>query len=137
MKIEDAAVYQDLVKDKDQAKSNKEKGDANARLLEFQAKQTGKTMRLAQQLEALTGLESRVTILGYVQRGGTPSAMDRLLGTELGSSTAAYISKGLNGVMVSVKNNATVPVPIKDVVGKRRIVPLDHVWIETARRVGT
>jgi 6-phosphofructokinase len=137
MKVEDAAVYQELVKDKEQAKSNKEKSEADARLLEFQAKQTGKTMRLAEQLEALTGLESRVTILGYVQRGGTPSALDRLLGTELGSSTAAYITKGLSGVMVSVKNNTTAPVSIKDVVGKRRTVPLDHVWIETARRVGT
>ena len=137
MTVEDDAVYQNLLKDKEKAKSNKESGEAEARLLEFQANQTGKTMRLAQQLEVLTGLESRVTILGYVQRGGTPSAVDRLLGTELGSSTAAYIANGLTGVMVAIKNNGTEPVPIKDVVGKRRSVPLDHVWVETARRVGT
>lgn len=137
MTIEDAAVYRDLLKDKDKANSAKEKSEADARLLEFQASQTGKTMRLAQQLEILTGLESRVTILGYVQRGGTPSAVDRLLGTELGSSTAAYIAKGLSGVMVAIKKNRTEPIPIKDVVGKRRTVPLDHIWIETARRVGT
>ena len=137
MTIEDAAIYHDLLTNKEEAKSKKEKEEAKSSLAEFQASQMGKTMRLAQQLEVLTGLESRVTILGYVQRGGIPSAVDRLLGTQLGSSTAAYIAEGLTGVLVAIKNNATEPVPIKDVVGKRRTVPLDHIWIDTARRVGT
>jgi 6-phosphofructokinase len=108
-----------------------------ARLLEFQTAQTGKTMRLAQQLETLTGLESRVTILGYVQRGGTPSAMDRLLATELGTATTALINEGAKGVMVAIKNRCTEPVPLEEVVDKLRTVPLDHLWIDTARRVGT
>ena len=137
MTIEDAAAHQKLLKSKENAKSTKEKNETKASLAEFQANQIGKTMRLAQQLEVLTGLELRVTILGYVQRGGIPSAVDRLLGTQLGSSTAAYLSEGLTGVMVAVKNNTTEPVPIKDVVGKRRTVPLDHIWVDTARRVGT
>ena len=94
-------------------------------------------MALARQLEALTGLESRVTILGYVQRGGTPSAMDRLLATQFGTAATALIHQGKNGVMVALKNGSTHPVPLEKVVEKRKIVPLDHYWYETARRVGT
>lgn len=134
---EDAAVLAELVKDKEKAKDKNEKEAAAAKLLEFQASQTGKAFRLAQQLELLTGLESRVTILGYVQRGGTPSALDRIVATELGSSTAVLIEKGINGVMVAIRGQTTEPVPLKDVVGKRRTVPLDHLWLKTARRVGT
>ena len=54
-------------------------------------------MRLAKQLEGLTHLESRVTILGYVQRGGSPSAVDRLLATRLGTACADLISEGFMG----------------------------------------
>lgn len=137
MTCEDFKVYEGLLEEKSEAKSAKEKDAANARLLEFQAGQSQKTIRLAQQLESYTGLESRVTILGYVQRGGTPSAVDRMLGTRLGSSTAAYLAEGLSGVMVAVRGDGTEPVALKDVVGKRRTVPLDHGWIEAARRVET
>jgi ATP-dependent phosphofructokinase / diphosphate-dependent phosphofructokinase len=137
MPREDAAVFTELEKAKKNAEDKAKKADARSKLLEFQTNQAGSTLRLAQQLEKLTGLESRVTILGYVQRGGTPSAMDRLLATELGTATAALIAKGEKGVMVAVKEGKTKPVPLDMVVGKRRTVPLDHLWIDTARRVGT
>jgi 6-phosphofructokinase len=137
MSIADAAVYQDLLKAKEKAGDSEKKEAVQTEILEFFQNQTGKTMRLAGQLEAITGLESRVTILGYVQRGGTPSSLDRLLATELGSSTAALIYKGVHGVMVAVRGNKTAPVALEKVVGKRRTVPLDHPWIETARRVET
>ncbi len=137
MAREDAAVYRELQKTRENAKNRSEKDEAGARLEEFQAYQSGKTMRLAQQLEKLTGLESRVTILGYVQRGGTPSAVDRMLATEMGSAVSALILKDITGVMVAIKNQNIEPVPLEKVVGKRRTVPLDHIWIETARRVGT
>jgi ATP-dependent phosphofructokinase / diphosphate-dependent phosphofructokinase len=137
MALEDAAVYQELLSSQENKKGEKNKEELNARLLEFQNYQMSKTMRLAQQLEALTGLESRVTILGYVQRGGIPSAVDRMLGTELGSATAELIAEHTSGVMVAIKGHTTEPVDIKDVVNKRRTVPLDHMWVETARRVGT
>jgi ATP-dependent phosphofructokinase / diphosphate-dependent phosphofructokinase len=123
--------------DKRKANDIKEKEAAIARLAEFQAYQSGKTIRLAQHLETLTGLESRVTILGYVQRGGTPSALDRLLATELGSTASDLIANDVHGVMVAIKNQNIVPVPLQEVVGKRRTVPLDHLWVTTARRVGT
>ena len=94
-------------------------------------------MRLAKELEQLTRLESRVTILGYLQRGGTPSAGDRLLATRLGTACAGLINDGIFGVMLAARGDSTEPVPLEDVVGKRKTVPLDHPWIESARRVGT
>jgi ATP-dependent phosphofructokinase / diphosphate-dependent phosphofructokinase len=98
---------------------------------------TSKTFKLARQLEALTGLESRVTILGYLQRGGAPSAGDRLLATRLGTACAALVEEGKYGVMVASRGDGTEPVPIEEVAGNRKIVPADHPWIESARRVGT
>lgn len=97
----------------------------------------GNSLRLARQLEELTGLESRLTILGYLQRGGTPSAGDRLLATRLGTACADLINKGEFGVMVAARGDGVKPVPLKDVVGKRKTVPLDHDWVESARSVHT
>jgi len=101
------------------------------------APQTGNALRLSAQLEALTGLESRVTILGYLQRGGIPSAADRLLATRLGTACAGLIKEGHYGVMVAAAGDGFRPVPLGDVVGKRRTVPLDHFWVESARSVNT
>ncbi len=97
----------------------------------------GNSLFLAQQLEELTGLESRLTILGYLQRGGTPSAGDRLLATRLGTACADLIDSGVFGVMVAARGDGVEPVALNDVVGKRRTVPLDHSWIESARSVHT
>ena len=97
----------------------------------------GNTLYLAKQLEQLTGLESRVTILGYLQRGGTPSADDRILATRLGTASAAAIHEGLSGVMLAARGDRAEPVALDQVVGKVKTVPLDHSWIESARRVGT
>jgi 6-phosphofructokinase len=98
---------------------------------------TGHSLRLAQQLEALTGLESRVTILGYLQRGGIPSAGDRLLATRLGTACANFINQDHYGIMVAARGDGVEAVPLEQVVGKRKTVPLDHGWIETARSVNT
>jgi len=127
----------ELIDQKKNAKNKKEKEEAKNKLEKFYSEQTGGSIKLSRDLEKLTGLESRITILGYVQRGGTPSAHDRLLGSELGASAAAIIAEGKSGVMVSVKGQSMKPVPLKSVVNKRRTVPKDHIWIETARRVGT
>jgi 6-phosphofructokinase 1 len=103
----------------------------------LEARHAGNTLRLAHQLEELTHLESRVTILGYVQRGGTPSPADRLLATRLGSACADLIKEGVFGVMVAARGDGAEPVPLEKVAGKRKSVPLDHSWVSTARRVGT
>ena len=119
------------------AKSRNAQVNAEAELKQLEAEHAGNTMRLARELEKLTGLESRVTILGYLQRGGTPSAADRLLATRLGTACADLIHKGRYGVMVATRADDTKPVPLEDVAKKLKFVPPDHPWVGTARRVGT
>ena len=95
------------------------------------------TIEIAQLLETMTRLEARVTILGHLQRGGTPSAADRILATRLGTAAADYVKKGQFGVMVASKELGTEAVPLDLVAGKTKLVPLNHAWIESARAVGT
>jgi ATP-dependent phosphofructokinase / diphosphate-dependent phosphofructokinase len=133
----DAAVYQSALDKKEKAGAKDEKKKAKATLAELEVQHAGNTLRLARQLEELTHLESRVTILGYVQRGGAPSAVDRLLATRLGTACADLINQGEFGVMVASRGDGTEPVPLEKTAGKRKAVPLNHPWIESARHVGT
>ena len=95
------------------------------------------TLALSEELESRTTLESRVTILGHVQRGGTPSAADRLLATRLGAATVDVINEGRFGVLVASRGENAVPVPLEEIGGKRKTVPLDHPGSRSARSVGT
>jgi ATP-dependent phosphofructokinase / diphosphate-dependent phosphofructokinase len=97
---------------------------------------SGRTLSLAKDLAALTELDTRVTILGYLQRGGTPSSADRLLATTLGVECVKYILKKKFGIMIAVQGQKLIPVPLKKVVGKRKSVALDHIWLQTARQLG-
>jgi len=137
MSIEDARAFVVAEQKKEKAQTKVERRAARLELDALEAKHSGNTLRLAKQLEQLTKLESRVTILGYVQRGGTPSAADRLLATRLGTACADLIKKGVSGVMVAARGDGTEPVPLEKVAGKRKTVPQNHSWIESARRVGT
>ena len=110
---------------------------AKAELADLDHAHVGNTQRLAQELEKLTSLESRLTILGYVQRGGTPSPADRLLATRLGTACAELIHRGVFGVMVAARGDGWQPVPIRDVAGNRKEVPPNHQWVQAARAVGT
>jgi 6-phosphofructokinase 1 len=119
------------------ARTDLEREHVKAELAALDARHAGNTLRLAKQLEELTQLEARVTILGYVQRGGTPSVADRLLATRLGTAAAGFIHDGVFGVMVAARGDGVKAVPIEEVAGKLKTVPADHQWIEAARRVGT
>lgn len=92
--------------------------------------------RLARQLQQLANMEVRVTSLGHVQRGGTPSPADRLLCSQLGAKAAELISRGKFNVMVGIRGGASVAVPLEKVAGRIKQVPPDHDWIKTARRLG-
>ena len=94
-------------------------------------------MRLARDLEKLTGLESRVTILGHLQRGGAPSASDRILATRLGTACTDLINDGRFGIMVAARGDGFEPVPLEEVAGKVKYIPLDHPLIRSVRMVGT
>lgn len=95
------------------------------------------SFKLAKELEILTGLESRVTILGHLQRGGIPSSNDRLLATRLGTACAKLVHEKQFGVMVAARGENYLPVPIEEVAGRNKLVPIDHPWILSARDVGT
>jgi 6-phosphofructokinase len=123
-----------LVKD---ASTPQAKAAAKRGVKRLEASHRANTFTLAEQLEAATGLEARVSILGYVQRGGTPNAADRLLGTRLGVAGANAIADGRLGVMVADRDQGTELVPLKQVAGKVKYVPRDHEWIRAARAVGT
>lgn len=102
-------------------------------LAEIEKERSGNTLLLTRELEKRTGLESRVTILGHVQRGGVPSPKDRLLATRLGSAAANFIAEGKSNIMVGIHGDVVRAVPLEDVVGVRKNVPLDHTWLRSAR----
>jgi 6-phosphofructokinase 1 len=133
---ENAILWQTAIEAKENAENKQQKQEAKARLEELIVQQADNTLRLSKALEKLTASESRMTILGYLQRGGTPSAADRLLATRLGTACTALINKGIFGVMVAIHGEQAVPVPLEEVVGKCKTIPLDHPWLETARLVG-
>ena len=137
MSRDDAIAFAAAEKKLERVRNVQEKKAVKMEIAGLELRHQGNTLRLAKQLEELTQLESRLTILGYVQRGGTPSPADRLLATRLGSACGDLINEGVFGVMVASRGDGTEPVPLEKVAGKRKVVPPDHQWIETARRVGT
>ncbi|MCJ7695157.1 MAG: ATP-dependent 6-phosphofructokinase, partial [Anaerolineaceae bacterium] len=118
-------------------RQGEDQAEVEAQLEEIKKQYTNETMLLGSRLEEATRLTTRVSILGYLLRGGTPSAFDRLLATQMAEFSAAMISKGLFGQMVSYRNGAVGSVPLEEVSGKTKPMPLDHPWITSARQVGT
>src|SRR5690554_5214118 len=131
-----AAEYSQLEARKENATTDEERQAVKQEIAAFEQGQLRSTEQLADELERQTGLESRVTILGHVQRGGTPSPADRLLATRLEMTCVDYIAEGRVGVMVAVRGEDVEAVDLKEVAGKRRTVPLDHPMIHSARRLG-
>jgi 6-phosphofructokinase 1 len=137
LSVDDAAALAKARAKVEKAAGDKEKKKkAKAALKSLSGSFKNHTLIVAQQLEELTGLEARVTILGHLQRGGTPSAADRLLATRLGTRCAHLIEEGRYGVMVAARGEKTAPVPLEEIVGKRKLVPLDHSWVYSARDIG-
>jgi 6-phosphofructokinase 1 len=97
----------------------------------------GISQLLTRQIEDRTGTESRATILGHVQRGGTPSPLDRLLGTQLASKAVDMLVEWQFNHMAAIQGSEMVAVPIEKVMGKQRLVPLDSPLIRAALSVGT
>jgi 6-phosphofructokinase 1 len=92
---------------------------------------------IARRIEEGTGLETRVTVLGHLQRGGSPTAYDRILATRFGVAAAESACRGESGVMVALHGTEIVTVPIADAIASLRTVPPDHGWVKAARAVGT
>ena len=93
--------------------------------------------KLARELEDATGIETRGTVLGYVQRGGSPTADDRTLATQLGYHASRMIVERRFGRMVAVRCGGISDVALEDVANRIRTIPLDHSLLLAARGVGT
>ena len=78
--------------------------------------------KLANDIEELTGLTSRNTVLGYVQRGGTPTAYDRVLSTHYGTKAMELALEGIFNVLVTYKNGEFGHVSLEQVVGRNTVV---------------
>lgn len=136
--VSEGALYAEDDAPSKSGKKDKKNGDKS------KSKKKGKkhacrevrSVELAKRLHDALDIDTRVTTLGHVQRGGIPTPTDRLLATELGTAAAELIAKGHYGVMVGVQSQKMVPVPLEDVAGKKKTVPLDHPLIKTAKLIG-
>jgi len=93
--------------------------------------------RVAREIQDSTGMETRATVLGYVQRGGIPSAADRVLATSLGTTAAELLANGKYGRMVALAGTDINSVDLSVPESKVKNVPLDHYMIDSAKAVGT
>lgn len=93
--------------------------------------------RVAKAIEAATGLESRITVLGYVQRGGPPNAWDRVLSTRMGAYACQMLAREEYGRMVAQIDDHITSVDLAQVAGKVRQVPADHRLLSAGRYIGT
>jgi 6-phosphofructokinase 1 len=91
---------------------------------------------VAQQVEELTGKETRVTVLGHLQRGGSPTAFDRILATRYGTMAVNLVMEGRFGEMVCLAGTKISSVPLREGAGNMRQVPLDSDLINSARQLG-
>jgi 6-phosphofructokinase 1 len=91
---------------------------------------------IAQAIQTYTNIETRETVLGYIQRGGSPTPMDRILATRYGAFAAQCIANENFGTMVAIKDNQLTTVPLEEVGGKLRLVEPDLGLIDKARKMG-
>ena len=92
--------------------------------------------KVTEQLEELTGKESRLVVLGHLLRGGSPSAFDRILGQRFGAAAVRALDEGQNGVMIALNEPTMEYVRLQDVASSRRSVPINCDTMLTARDLG-
>ncbi len=96
----------------------------------------GVSRQVAAQIEGLTNIECRVTILGHLLRGGSPSSFDRLLATLYGAEAVRLVQRGQIGQMAAMQNGSITSTPISDVAGKLRLVTPDNAYVKAALSLG-
>jgi 6-phosphofructokinase 1 len=92
---------------------------------------------VAKAISRRLGIETRVTVLGHLQRGGIPTPFDRILATRFGTHAAEMLARGEYNRMVCLRGSEVASVPLEEVAGRVKLVPPDHPLIRAARRVGT
>lgn len=98
--------------------------------------ETTVTNRLARQIREKTGLETRIAVPGHIQRGGTPSAYDRILATQFGTYAAELVKCEKYGVGVAMVNGVVTHNPLSEIAGKKKLVPKDCEMLKVAKRMG-
>ena len=124
-------VVAEGAKDKEEAKMDKKTFKKHRADMKYSI-----AYRVAQELEEATGLESRVSVLGYLQRGGTPVAYDRILATQFGTAAADFLARGEFGKLVALQNGKIVGVPLQEIAGLVKNVPLSNPVLQAAKSIG-
>ncbi len=96
----------------------------------------GAAARVAEGLASRTELELRHTVLGHIQRGGSPSPFDRVLGTRMGEHAVDLIARGRFGHMVALRGTDIVSAPICEAIGREKRVDPDGAMVRAARGMG-
>lgn len=124
--------------------SKKEASEGRKKKKPVQKKENGMLLieepvasRISRQIQQAAGIEVRFTSLGHVQRGGSPTATDRLLSTRLGTKAGELLHDGVYNVMVGLKGEKCEAVPLAEVAGLTKVIPPDHPWLKTAALVDT
>ena len=102
------------------------KTDGNKRAAEY----------IAREIEHETGIETRQTVLGYIQRGGSPTPFDRNLSTRMGGHATELIANGEFGRMITLQGNEISSIPLSEVAGKLKVVTEDDDLVVQGRRMG-
>jgi phosphofructokinase-like protein len=89
-----------------------------------------------QKIEEMTGKESRCVVLGHLQRGGSPNAFDRMLGTNFGACAVRALANGQTGKMVALQAGVIVNVPLSEAITNIKTVAVDGQLVRTARDIG-
>lgn len=117
--------------DKEEAKMKKKEREAKRA-----ASPQSISQRIAAQLQDIAGVEARAVIPGHIQRGGSPSAYDRVLSTQFGVHAAELIRDGVFGVSVALVGNTITHNPLSEIAGVPKLVPTDHQMVQIARNIG-
>jgi ATP-dependent phosphofructokinase / diphosphate-dependent phosphofructokinase len=104
--------------------------------LALEARTVPVSYRVAAELQKATGAETRVVVPGHIQRGGSPSAYDRVLATKFGAFAAELIKNEQYGTTVAVVGNHIEANKLVDIAGKAKLVPADHELVKVAKNIG-
>ena len=116
---------------KEEAKMKKKEREARRAETHYSA-----SADVAQKLTEMVGVEARAVVPGHIQRGGSPSAYDRVLSTQFGVHAAELIRDGHYGVTVALKGNQITHNDLKDIAGVPKLVPEDDQMVRIARTMG-
>lgn len=135
---EHVTFYEDTQALNAKTRSGKEKERISLELKKMEKKSSqGNTLLLANRLEKMTNLETRPTILGYLLRGGSPSAADRILASQLGTSSVDFTHENLSKILVAYCDQKPCPLPLSSIQPDFKRISLNHPMILAAREVGT